>query len=109
MAYDEKLLKRLENSAQGKKSIFSMKMFGGVGFLLKGNMCFGVYQNYLILRLGIEESIKALPKKFVKHFDSTGRPMKGWVMVDGKGLRTKKVLNQWIDLAINFVDTLPRK
>ncbi len=109
MAYDEQLFKRLQESASIQKNIFSMKMFGGVGFLLKGNMCFGVYQNYVILRLGGEEAAKALKKKYVKDFDITGRPMKGWVMVEDKGVRTKKILNQWIDLAINFVDTLPRK
>jgi len=109
MAYDEKLFKRLEEAASGRKDIFPMKMFGGVGFLLKGNMCFGIYRNYLILRLGVEEAAKALSKKHVKPFDITGRPMKGWVMVDDKGIRTKKTLDQWINSAIDFVDSFPRK
>ena len=109
MAYDKKLLKRLEKIAVTKRSIFQMNMFGGVGFLFQGNMCFGVFQNYLILRLGPEEAPKALSRKYVKDFDITGRPMKGWVMVEDKGLRSKKVLDQWINLAINFVITLPSK
>jgi TfoX/Sxy family transcriptional regulator of competence genes len=109
MAYDEKLFKKLEVIAAKRKDIFQMKMFGGVGYLLKGNMCFGVYQNYLILWLGPDQAAKALLKKHTKHFDITGRPMKGWVMVEDKGLKTRQSLNQWVDLAVDFVAKMPRK
>ena len=109
MAYDEKLFKRVDEIAKGKRNFFKIKMFGGVGYLLKGNMCFGLYQNYLILRLGETAAKKALKKKHVKEFDITGRPMKGWVMVADKGPKTKESLNQWLNLALKFVAKIPPK
>ena len=80
-----------------------------MGFLLRGNMCFGVYKNYLILRLGEEPAKKALTKKEVKPFDITGRAMKGWVMVAPAGIRVEKSLEAWVKQAIDFVCELPRK
>ena len=109
MVFDKTLYSKVKKVADNQKHLMDMKMFGGVGFLLKGNMCFGVYKDFLILRLGPEEANKALTKKHVKDFDITGRPMKGWVMVHHKGLSEKHALTGWIDLAYKFVDQMPRK
>lgn len=76
---------------------------------MHGNMCFGIYKDYLILRLGEDQATKAIKKKYTKPFDITGRPMKGWVMVDSAGLRTENVLKEWVNQAIVFVSGLPRK
>ena len=68
-----------------------------------------VWQQSLIVRLGPEQATKALRRDHVRKFDVTGRPMKGWVMVDPDGLDSDRVLAEWIEAAIRFVETLPRK
>lgn len=84
-------------------------MFGGIGFLLGGNMCVGVWKEFLILRLGPEQAATALTQPGVKAFDITGKPMRGWVMVDAADLHDRPTLQAWIDQAIHFVRTLPVK
>lgn len=88
---------------------FERKMFGGVGFLLRGNMCFGIWKDHLILRLGESGAGEALKKRNVKPFDITGRALKGWVMVAPAGMKSKTTLRQWVTEAIDFVSPLPRK
>ena len=85
------------------------KMFGGVGFLLNGNMLVCVWKDSLIVRLGPDGYADALQEEFVREFDITGRPMKGWVMVDEDGVERDDQLMGWIGQAINFVKTLPGK
>jgi hypothetical protein len=84
-------------------------MFGGVGFLLNGNMCVGVWKSSLIARLGPELADAAMHEPHVVPFDITGRAMKGWAMVEPDGLETDEQLSDWIQRAANFVRTLPRK
>ena len=109
MAFDLKLSKKLSELIEGRNDFYQQKMFGGVGFLLKGNMCFAVWKDMLILRLGDEQAQKALKRKNTKPFDITGRPMRGWVMVKPEGMKTKAALDGWIHQAINYVGQLPRK
>ena len=85
------------------------KMFGGVGFLLNGNMCLGVWKTSLIARLGPEQAEPALNEPYVQEFDITGRPMKGWVMVEADGIESSEELSVWIQRSVDFVSTLPRK
>lgn len=109
MTYDEQLAQRLSSLTQKRQDMHEQKMFGGVGYLLRGNMCFGIYKEFLILRLGLEKAAKVLTQKNVKPFDITGRVMKGWVMISPDGFKTGAQLKKWIDLAVEFVSTLPRK
>lgn len=109
MAYDKKLEERLDQLITGRKDIHSQKMFGGVGYLLRGNMCFGIFRNDLILRVGEEQAVKALKRKSTKPFDITGRAMKGWLMVKPEGIRSAALLKSWVGSAIAFVSQLPRK
>ena len=109
MSYDEQLEERLHKLIAKRDDFYVQKMFGGVGFLLRGNMCFGIWKDHLILRLGEGQAQKALMKKNVKPFDITGRAMKGWVMVAPAGMRTADALRQWVIKAIDFVSQLPRK
>ena len=84
------------------------KMFGGTCHLLNGNMLCGVYKDFLILRLGKDRADDALNQDYVKPFDITGKPMKGWVMVEAPGFEGP-LLSQWLGEARNFVESLPPK
>jgi len=92
-----------------RRNIESRKMFGGVCYLLRGNMFSGVYKDFLILRLGDKGAQEALRSNYVRPFDITGKPMKGWVMVDEKGFRSNDELSAWLEEALNFIKTLPEK
>ena len=109
MAYIEELADRVREIVSRKKGIEGKKMFGGVGFLLNGNMLVGVWKEFLIVRLGPDEGTKALKEKFVIPFDITGKPMKGWVMVVPDGVEDDDQLKKWIQRSTKFVGTLPAK
>ena len=84
-------------------------MFGGLCFLLHGNLLVGVWKDALIARLGPEEGEEALREPHVKEFDVTGRAMKGWVLVGPEGVEDDEQLTDWIERAGKFVRTLPAK
>ncbi|UCE98303.1 MAG: TfoX/Sxy family protein [Dehalococcoidia bacterium] len=89
--------------------IAKKKMFGGVGYLLNGNMCFGIYKEYLIIRTSKEKSAELLENEYISPFDITGRPMKGWVMVSPDYVETEDQLFNMLDLGVIFTKTLPKK
>ena len=109
MTYNESLDNRIKKIITNWHSTDSKKMFGGVCYLLSGNMFCGVYKDSLILRLGEEKAGEALKFTFIKPFDITGRPMKGWVMVEQEGCATDAELKNWLTLAKEFVSKLPPK
>jgi len=109
MAYDEKLAERLSDLIKSRKGFAQKKMFGGVAFLLNGNMCFGVHKDMLVLRMDEASAESAIERKHTKPFDITGRKMKGWVMVEKDGIKGKENLKNWTDKAVKFVKTLPKK
>ncbi|MHB0956887.1 MAG: TfoX/Sxy family protein [Pirellulaceae bacterium] len=109
MAYSESLARRIRKAFAGNRAITEKKMFGGIGFMLYGNMCVGVWHTSLIARLGPEQAVAALKEPNVVEFDVTGRPTRGWVMVKAEGTETDEQLSGWIERAIEFVETLPRK
>jgi TfoX/Sxy family transcriptional regulator of competence genes len=107
MAYSKSLAARVHQALGQRRAIVEKKMFGGVGFLLHGNMLVGVWQNALIVRLGPDEGAKALTESNVVPFDITGKPMKGWVVVEPDGLESDRQLARWVERAEAFVATLP--
>jgi TfoX/Sxy family transcriptional regulator of competence genes len=109
MAYSKSLADRVQHVLRQRKAIVEKKMFGGVAFLLHGNMLVGVWQQSLIVRLGPDEGVKALREPDVVPFDVTGNPMKGWVMVEPDGLESDRQLGEWVKRAEAFVSTLPRR
>jgi TfoX/Sxy family transcriptional regulator of competence genes len=109
MAFSESLAVRIRSALAGKRGISEKKMFGGIGFLLNGNLLVGVWKNSFIARLGQEAGEKALAEDFVRPFDITGKPMKRWVLVEPEGVESDEQLKGWIERAITFVASLPRK
>ncbi len=109
MAYNEALANRMRTYLKAKRGIAEKKMFGGVGFLVNGNMACGVNQRDLIVRLGEEDFEKALKQPGVRVFDMTGRPMKGWIMVKPEGCASEQALQGWIEKGLSYAKTLPAK
>lgn len=109
MAFDETIEERIRNIVSTWPKTDSKKMFGGVCHLLQGNMFCGVLKEYLILRLGAEAADEALARPHVRHFDITGRPMKGWVMVAKEGFADDATLAKWLERARAFAAALPPK
>jgi TfoX/Sxy family transcriptional regulator of competence genes len=106
MAYDEGLATRLRDLLP---ALTEKRMFGGLAFLLNGNMTVGVLGEALIVRLDADEAADALTEPGVRPFDFTGRPMKGWLMVAPERYAEDDDLMRWVDRAIDFVGALPAK
>ena len=100
---------RIDRLANRFGEVTKKKMFGGVGYLLNGNMCFGIHEDYLIVRTSIEKANDLLKEEYVKLFDITGRPMKGWVMVSPDYVETEDKLLEMMTLGFNFAEALPSK
>lgn len=108
MPYDPLLAQRIDELVKGKNGFAAKKMFGGVGYLLNGNMCIGVFKDDLIVRFDPDKTEQLMVQKHVKPFDITGRAMKGWLMVEPAGVKGAG-LNKWFTIAQQFVKTLPVK
>ena len=109
MAYNEKLEEKIEALSSRWKGLEKKKMFGGICYLVKGNMSFGIWKDSLIARIGPDGYEEALLEPHVRAFDITGRPMTGWVLVGPGGIGDKEQLTYWIRRALQFVRTMPAK
>ncbi len=109
MAFDEGLANRVRAKLGKQHGLVEKKMFGGVAFLVNGNMSVGVHGNELIVRIAPEETDQALKQKGVRLFDVTGRPMKGWVLVGAAGTHDAASLAKWIERGVAFASSLPKK
>lgn len=108
MAYDEKLAERIRRRLAKRRGITEKKMFGGVAFLMNGNMSVGLHGGELIVRLAPEETDAALAKRHTRIFDITGRPMKGWILVKPEGL-SDDALAKWVGMGVTYAASLPPK
>lgn len=109
MAYDEGLAERVRIILKRRKGIAEKKMFGGLAFLCHGNMCCGINQSDLMLRLGEDGAQAALAEPHTREMDFTGRPMKSMLYVAAKGLKEDDTLRAWVMRALDFAKTLPPK
>jgi hypothetical protein len=109
VAYDVDLAERVYRALEGREGVTEREMFGGIGYLLHGNMCVGVWKDELIVRLGPEHGPAALAEEHTHPFDVTGRPMRGWLLVGPPGTRTDGDVERWVDRALGSVWSLPPK
>ena len=109
MAYDEGLATRVREALTTAVGVTEKKMFGGVGFMLGGNMACGVLGDELVVRVGPEAYSTALARPAARPFDFTGRPMAGWVLVGSEGIAEDHELEDWVAAGVAFAGTLPAK
>ncbi|HEY6223266.1 MAG TPA: TfoX/Sxy family protein [Gemmatimonadales bacterium] len=109
MAYDDALAARIRKALSRRKGLVAKQMFGGIAFLLNGNMCVGVHKDELIVRLDPDATDAALARPHTRVFDLSGRPMKGWILVAPKGIATDAQLGKWIAIAAKYAGALPPK
>jgi len=109
MAYDEGLAQRVTELLEEMPGFNEKKMFGGVCYLLNGNMACGVLNEDIIVRVGPENYENSLKLPHTRKFDITGRPMKGWVMVSPGGHASDEDLAAWVRKGVNFALSLPPK
>lgn len=109
MAYDLRLAERVRARLAATEGVTELKMFGGWGVTVHGNMAVGVMDADLIVRVGPDGFGDALARPGVRPFDFTGRSMTGWVFVDGKSVANGRALNRWVDAGVAFASSLPRK
>ncbi len=109
MAYDKDLAKKVWDLLDNQPGIEEKRMFGGVGYLLNGNMACGVHGSGLIVRMAPEDSERALLQPGVRVFDLSGRPMKGWITVDAASVEDDTSLQEWVERGLEYARGLPAK
>ncbi len=108
MAYDEQLAARVRTLLANRTDVSERKMFGGLTFMLGGNMCCGVNGDELIVRLDPEREDEALARPHARPMDFTGRPMRGFITIRPDGLKGGR-LNRWVQEAVARAESLPTK
>lgn len=109
MAFDEVLADRIRQHLVRRKDFSEKKMFGGICFLLRGNMCCGVLGKDLIVRVEPDQLGAFLSQKHTRIFDFSGRPSKSMLYVGSGALRTEADLQRWLEITLRFVRSLPPK
>ncbi|MGI8558291.1 MAG: TfoX/Sxy family protein [Solirubrobacteraceae bacterium] len=110
MPYDEDLANRLREALAGEQAISEKKMFGGLAFLLHGNMSVSASRNGgLLVRIDPADTDACLARRHVALMKMGGRTMDGWITVAPEGLQTKRQLASWVKRSIAFVKTLESK
>jgi TfoX/Sxy family transcriptional regulator of competence genes len=109
MAFDEKLAANVRKQIGRRAGLIEKKMFGGLAFLINGNMSVGIHGDDLIVRVAPESTDAALKEPGARPFDITGRPMKGWLLVGGAGTGDPKSLGKWIRRGVDYAAALPKK
>ena len=110
MAYDEDLANRIRELVGGESDLSEKKMFGGLAFLIGGNMAVAASgQGGLMVRVEPEETGALLEKPHARAFEMRGREMQGWLRVDDEGLKTKRQLEPWVRRGVAYARSLPAK
>ena len=109
MAYDEGVAQRVREALAEQAGVAEKKMFGGIAFLLRGNMCCGVVGGDLMVRVGPDAYADALAEPHAREMDFTGRPMRGIVYVSPTGFESDQRLARWLARGTGFAGSLPAK
>jgi TfoX/Sxy family transcriptional regulator of competence genes len=102
MAYNQTLANRIREQLQDLENVDEKEMMGGLVFMVNDKMCVGVWKDDLMCRIDPEKQDEALEKTGCRIMDFTGKPMKGWVLIDDTGIRNMNEMNYWMGLALEF-------
>lgn len=109
MPYNQELADRVRKVLKRRKGYAEKNMFGGICFLINGNMCCGVEKSRLMLRVGPQQYESCLKLPYAKKMDFTGKPLKGFLFITQKGIESDEELKTWVERGLAFVKTLPKK
>lgn len=109
MAFDEKQAQRVRRVLGRTRGITEKKMFGGIAFMHHGNMCCGLNDDKLVVRVGAAAYDASLKRKHVAPMDFTGKPLKGFIYVLPAGIKRIDQLKYWVEEGLAFTRTLPKK
>ena len=109
MANDTALSQRIRPILSGRNGVSERKMFGGVCFMINGNMCVGTWKEALIVRFDKSRQDEMLAKPHAKPADMNGRVMNGWALVEPAGIESENDLRAWVSRAAKFAESLPSK
>lgn len=109
MAYDKQLAARIRAAIGKPPQLTEREMFGGMGFMVQGNMAVGVIGDELMVRIAKEDTETLLAQPGTRIFDFTGRPMKGWLLVGTKGLTSEAAFEAWVQRGLDYALSLPAK
>ena len=110
MAYDEVLADRVRAMVEDENGLSEKKMFGGLAFLINGNMAVSASSNGgLLLRVDPDETDSLVKEPQVRRFEMRGREMDGWLRVDNEAVKTDKQLRSWVNRGLAYARSLPRK
>jgi hypothetical protein len=107
MAYDEGLAERIRELMATVPEVSEKKMFGGLCFMVSGNMCCGIVDDTFMARVGPDQYDACLRILHAREMDFTGKPLRGMVYVDPEGIAADGDLKDWIGRCLNFTKTLP--
>jgi TfoX/Sxy family transcriptional regulator of competence genes len=107
--FDQEISARVREALQGVNGVEEKKMFGGLAFMVRGNMCCGVVGDELMVRVGPEQYDSSLTLPGAREMDFTGKPLRGFVFVSQDALATSAALQAWVERGLSFVSTLPSK
>jgi|SRR6187549_55680 len=109
MAFDEPLAERVREALAGRADLSERRMFGGIAFMVAGNMAVGIVGDDLMVRLDPEDAERALAEPHVRPMDFTGRPARNMVFVDAEGTASDEDLAAWVDAGTDYASSLPPK
>lgn len=109
MSYDESLAHRVRSELEDMPGYSEKKMFGGICFLINGNMMGGVLHDMLMVRVGKERYEEALDMPYCREMDFTGRPLRGLVIIEPEGIESEEDFLHWVTMGQDYAGSLPPK
>jgi TfoX/Sxy family transcriptional regulator of competence genes len=106
MAYDQQLLERIRALLITRKDVVEKKMFGGVAFMVRGNMACGPHGKNLIVRIGDTEAARAMKEPYVRPMDFTGKVLKSFATIEAEGIKSDGQLRRWVEMAASYAESL---
>jgi TfoX/Sxy family transcriptional regulator of competence genes len=109
MAYNPQLLERIRAILSKRSDVVEKRMFGGVAFMVRGNMACGPHNDNLLIRIGADAAARAMSEPHVKPMMFTGKALKPFATVEAPGIKTDAQLRRWVEMAAAYAASLPPK